>query len=725
MEKNKKQLQDMKICRFCLTSDEKELTSIYQKDPKMIPLTVQIMSCISIEVFPTDGLPQLICNTCKQQTNQSYVFKSNCKKADDALKNFFRTGGLVKPDFPKVPKVTKRGGEKILPVKDVKIVENDAEPNTEHSKRVKLQDGTEIITLCITPSESSIQDESSRGSNLNNEEDNTRESEGDVYGESDNVEAAETHIDEKRIYSCDLCDKSFLLKQLLELHLKNHERIRKFSCSSCDSKFYTKYDLAQHCRNHCQDKSFSCSVCLKLFSTEPLLTKHELTHCDKFTCPHCDKNYGNQESLDNHMKKHDKKKAFVCTKCEKSFVFKQGLLRHLVIHNQDMPFKCTYCDDSFNSQFRLTRHITTHAGLRPYPCKVCGRTFLLSHHLTRHMRSHYAAGQGRKVEETILQHKCDICSMSFRRKDSLINHSAIHSMVNLRCVICNTSFKSANAVKEHITTHLQGLPYPCENCDYSFESEEQLETHQLTHAVMEYEEQIEQEVISEVNRSSMTFSDYEEYNTFDEDENEGEVAEYHITSIDNPELVPSRPSVEENRTEDELSRDIDDNDGDGNRDKHDIKPVVRLEGAKVYERKRPLQRKIPTIEIQDETLNTAISLDEIDEKPSNIKLFSDFETEPVPHSLSKLPSKKPANVKVGDKVVKVQKYLMTKDEMKQMAKMGILEVKNGQVIMKNPGQPFLNATIKPAAPSDIETLLSNAKRKSTTTQYQRRNESST
>ena len=49
-------------------------------------------------------------------------------------------------------------------------------------------------------------------------------------------------------------------------------------------------------------------------------------------------------------------------------------------------------------------------------------------------------------------------------------------------------------VKEHITTHLQGLPFPCEKCDYSFETQEQLEEHELKHAQMEYEEEIEQEV---------------------------------------------------------------------------------------------------------------------------------------------------------------------------------------------------------------------------------------
>ncbi|CAH0559071.1 unnamed protein product [Brassicogethes aeneus] len=97
-------LRGMKICRFCLADDS--LTNIYErnaKDKHSVPLPLQIMACIAIEVFANDGMPQLICNVCRNLTMQAYTFKTNAKKADDALKLFLATGQLNKPQMKNVP----------------------------------------------------------------------------------------------------------------------------------------------------------------------------------------------------------------------------------------------------------------------------------------------------------------------------------------------------------------------------------------------------------------------------------------------------------------------------------------------------------------------------------------------------------------------------------------------------------------------------------------------
>lgn len=67
MENRPSPLRSRRVCRFCLTEAE-PLSFIYERDhnkPFQVPLTLQIMSCVAIEVsspppplllFPRDGL---------------------------------------------------------------------------------------------------------------------------------------------------------------------------------------------------------------------------------------------------------------------------------------------------------------------------------------------------------------------------------------------------------------------------------------------------------------------------------------------------------------------------------------------------------------------------------------------------------------------------------------------------------------------------------------------
>lgn len=468
-----------------------------------------------------------------------------------------------------------------------------------------------------------------------------------------------------------------------------HERERGFTCNLCDRKFFTKYDLGKHLQTHTDSKPFTCVVCDKTFARESLLHRHEKIHIDvpKYLCAQCDKTFLTKEDLEQHMEKHNKRRPYTCGLCGKGFVFKQGLERHEATHANEKPHKCNYCEASFTSAIKLTRHITSHAGLRPYPCKRCGRTFLLSHHLTRHMRSHLAAKSPSGVP--IGQHKCDVCSMSFRRKDSLINHSAIHSMVNLRCVICNTSFENAQKVKEHITTHLSGLPYPCDKCDYSFETQDQLEEHEVKHAEMEYEEQIEKETTEEELMKAKG-------EMGEDDSDEEDMAEFTITNaLETPEVVrrSKRETKIKNYAEflkEELGSDVEgvEDDDDQSEDvvmpvkssstEDDLKPIVRTEGTKVYSRKSSVNRVRPII------LNPAAHVKEASpEQINEPQQLSGLDSLSLTNkAIQALGNKQSVDMKIGDKMVRVQKLVLTQAEVEAMAREGRLEKKGNAILLK-------------------------------------------
>ncbi|XP_044019746.1 dentin sialophosphoprotein-like isoform X2 [Aphidius gifuensis] len=104
MESRPAPLRSRRVCRFCLTESE-PLNFIYERDhhsrPFNVPLTLQIMSCVAIEVYSADGMPQMICNNCRWNLDRSYKFKQQCKKADEALRAYPMTGTLPRP-FPPI-----------------------------------------------------------------------------------------------------------------------------------------------------------------------------------------------------------------------------------------------------------------------------------------------------------------------------------------------------------------------------------------------------------------------------------------------------------------------------------------------------------------------------------------------------------------------------------------------------------------------------------------------
>lgn len=289
------------------------------------------------------------------------------------------------------------------------------------------------------------------------------------YEEPDPVKFA-TPV-ETNVFPCDKCERSFPLKQLLDIHYANHTRERSFECNICEKRFFSKYDLGKHMLIHTGEKPYECVVCAKRFSRSTLLYRHEKIHTDqpKFLCAHCERPFLSELELEKHSETHKKSRPFQCKYCNKGFAFKQGLERHETTHSKVQPFPCEYCEKSFPTSSKLARHLTAHAGERPYPCKLCPKSFLLSHHLSRHLRSHGTGGTG--------SYKCSDCENIFTTRDDLIYHSAVHATQNLTCPLCKEQFEDLDSVTEHIKSHCDGEQFACDYCDLIFITEDKREEH--------------------------------------------------------------------------------------------------------------------------------------------------------------------------------------------------------------------------------------------------------
>uniref|UniRef100_A0A6M2DJ74 C2h2-type zn-finger protein n=1 Tax=Xenopsylla cheopis TaxID=163159 RepID=A0A6M2DJ74_XENCH len=497
MEEKREELCLKRICRFCMTQEE-PLTNIFEKDSpalaenNAVPLPLQIMACVSVEVFYNDGMPRTICGPCRVLMDRSYRFKQICKQSDSALRQYPNTGvwpeRIHLPDdifetievpsrkrsldteedsnesfdeSPPSPKQAKTYLELTPSTRnkirnEAKNLKNDKTEPKILNTQVGLNQSTEVNRVLKIERKSTINDG-------NTEQYVLKE---DIFGEyevksaiSDDNPNKPTVCIETDVFPCDHCDRSFPLQQLLDIHMRRHTRERKYHCDQCSKSFFSKYDLAKHANVHSGEKPFVCVECGKAFARATLLHRHEKVHVDtpKFLCSTCDKTFLSLTELDRHESNHRKTRMFECKECNKTFAYKQGLERHSFVHAEEKPHQCHYCNESFTTDGKLARHIRRHAGSRPYPCRYCPKSFLLSHHLTRHMKTSHANED--------LKHQ--------RSNQMIVRGGAVNSANNQAEARRNRHrFQKSEETDE----------YKCEECDKRFETNDDLIYHSAVHA---------------------------------------------------------------------------------------------------------------------------------------------------------------------------------------------------------------------------------------------------
>ncbi|XP_069499084.1 uncharacterized protein [Ambystoma mexicanum] len=163
-------------------------------------------------------------------------------------------------------------------------------------------------------------------------------------------------------HKCTYCEKNFLQRSQLMIHLKMHRNEKVLACSVCDKCFITKSRLLNHKRCHMDGRLYKCTECDKSFTQHSQLCKHQQSHTDE--------------------------RPYQCSQCEKRFSRIGNLHTHQIIHSGKKPFECTECGKRFNKTSNLKMHRRIHSGEKPYKCTECGKQFTQRSHLMSHQRVH-------------------------------------------------------------------------------------------------------------------------------------------------------------------------------------------------------------------------------------------------------------------------------------------------------------------------------------------------
>ncbi len=298
---------------------------------------------------------------------------------------------------------------------------------------------------------------------------------------------------EDGLWECTKCGKAFEKLPYLERHMRGHTDV--FKCSLCDKRFARNESLIRHrcagdpSTQQTPQKRHFCEFCGAGFDKEAYLFRHMATHTDDFKCKFCNKRFGSNNALRQHMVKckpdiiSDAKyaeKLFPCGKCHRVFTRKATLVSHMNLHTGQ--FQCEKCKKCFSTPFTCQRHVAEGKCLGEeegdaqgrFSCSMCDKSYTHHWQLNLHIARDHSEG--------VLC--CNMCTKSFVKKEALLKHMIKcatmlqpgSDSVAIQCLFCDEEFLEPVKFRAHFMEHTH--PFKCDECKKLFLRQTGLDNHQ-------------------------------------------------------------------------------------------------------------------------------------------------------------------------------------------------------------------------------------------------------
>ena len=110
-----------------------------------------------------------------------------------------------------------------------------------------------------------------------------------------------------RKFKCKICDKRFVQKNGMIVHMRSHTNERPYKCDICGKGFHQKGNLDHHVNRHMGNFRFKCDICGLQFVQKTALQRHQARSCveeihtmifkdDTFKNPRLHKNQGKKKA---------------------------------------------------------------------------------------------------------------------------------------------------------------------------------------------------------------------------------------------------------------------------------------------------------------------------------------------------------------------------------------------------------------------------------------------
>ncbi|KAF7286004.1 hypothetical protein GWI33_008307 [Rhynchophorus ferrugineus] len=311
-------------------------------------------------------------------------------------------------------------------------------------------------------------------------------------------------------FHCELCGKGYMLKGLLDAHLRrihDHESaIISCPVDGCVKVFKTKPAFKRHIQAvHAEDRpNLVCVPCGQAFTHSSLYEKHLRKHENDqslYFCYICEKTLSCSGTYKTHLRTHTGEKPFVCKVCGRGFISMRSLKEHeIVVHTEELShvctvcgkrklefdistnYHCTSCNFAFETYALLLDHeskcvfaSTNGGGTKPlHSCPQCHKTFFYKRYVTNHINRVHKRDLSLKVS-------CPECPRTFSRANILNSHiDRVHRgiMESYECDICGVKLTTKLGMKEHKRhAHLKNFDFYCALCGKGFLYKARLDVH--------------------------------------------------------------------------------------------------------------------------------------------------------------------------------------------------------------------------------------------------------
>ncbi|XP_013383287.1 zinc finger protein 391-like [Lingula anatina] len=273
----------------------------------------------------------------------------------------------------------------------------------------------------------------------------------------------------------DICDAFYHVNQLVPTELQS-SMVKTESCES-----YSLYTLDIHpsssgnscnvtreqIHNSMKKDTVEQGIETEIFTLD--LTTGMITPCNddseraenfKESC-NLDKNTGT-----------DMKGSLCVVNCSE----KQDQCSHLGIKNCT---KVSFAADNDTKATLASNQILNKTSTSQFKCRFCSKQYKMSGHRNRHERTH----SGEKP------YKCDMCPMSFARKDIFRVHQMRHAQVfkegctrpRVPCPLCSKDFRDKRDLMRHMQAHTDAKPFKCSFCEKYYKGKNECQRHERMH----------------------------------------------------------------------------------------------------------------------------------------------------------------------------------------------------------------------------------------------------